>query len=384
MLGRIVALASTMLSFAGTAMAAEPTLLHVNTFPTARSLPFYSGVEQGFFARHGLNVQLEFTESSERQRAGLASGAIDIVHAAVDNAVAMIDVAKVDIVIVSGGDSGTNDFYVQSTIKDFADIRGHAVAVDATNTAYALQAKKILAQHGLKDGTDYTLNPVGNGTHRLQALLADPNNAGAILNVPFSLEAAAHGLRSLGRTTDLLGPYQAGGAFVQRVWARDHADVLENYLAGFVEALRWSLDPNNRAAAVAILVDKLKLSPDMAEKSLTLIAAPGFGFAPDAKFDMAGFKNVLALRAETEGGKPAPIEHYVDLSYYDRAMKLVKKLRNTHARDLPRRSQEFPPARPRRIRRMGRRLARADLQRPRLCRRGRRFELQRAGRLHRA
>ena len=48
-----------------------------------------------------------------------------------------------------------------------------------------------------------------------------------------------------------------------------------------------------------MLVDKLKLPQDMAEKSLTLMAEPGFGFARDAKFDMAGFKNVLALRAES-------------------------------------------------------------------------------------
>jgi ABC-type nitrate/sulfonate/bicarbonate transport system substrate-binding protein len=311
-------------AFHSTAHGAEPTVLHVNTFRSSRSLPFYVGVDRGFFAKRGLDVQLEFTESSERQRSGLADGSIDIVDSAIDNAVAMIDVAKVDVIIVSGGDSGTNEFYVQNTVKDFSDIRGHAIAVDAVNTAYALQAKKILLQHGLKDG-DYTLNPVGNGTHRLQAMLADKNNAGAILNLPFSLEAAADGLKSLGRTTDLLGPYQAGGNYVRRAWARDHAAVLDNYLAGFVEALRWSLDPQNRTAAAAILVDKLKLPPAMAEKSLTLIAEPGFGFARDAKFDPAGFKNVLALRAETEGGQPADPQHYIDLSYYDRAMKLVNQ-----------------------------------------------------------
>jgi len=33
---------------------------------------------------------------------------------------------------------------------------------------------------------------------------------------------------------------------------------------------------------------------------------------------------VLALRAETEGGKPADPQRYVDLSYYNRAIKLVK------------------------------------------------------------
>jgi ABC-type nitrate/sulfonate/bicarbonate transport system substrate-binding protein len=311
-------------AFDSTARGAEPTVLHVNTFRSSRSLPFYVGVDRGFFAKRGLDVQLEFTESSDRQRAGLADGSIDIVDSAIDNAVAMIDVAKVDVIIVSGGDSGTNEFYVQNTIKDFSDLRGHAIAVDAVNTAYALQAKKILLQHGLKDG-DYTLNPVGNGTHRLQAMLADKNNAGAILNLPFSLEAVADGLKSLGRTTDLLGPYQAGGNYVRRAWASDHAAVLENYLAAFVEALRWSLDPQNHAAAAAILVDKLKLSPAMAEKSVALIAEPGFGFARDAKFDLAGFKNVLALRAETEGGQPADPQHYIDLSYYDRAMKFVNQ-----------------------------------------------------------
>ncbi len=306
------------------AYAADPVLLHVNTFPTARALPFFVARDHGFFARHGLKVDLQFTKGSKPQREALANGGADIVQAAVDNAVAMIDVAKVDIVIVGGGDSGTNEFYVQNAIKNFADIRGHAIVVDATNTAYALQAKKILLQHGLKAGTDYTLNPVGNGTRRLKALFDDTNNAGAILNLPFSLLAAARGLHSLGRTTDILGSYQAGGAFVRRAWAREHADKLEQYLAAYIEALRWSLDPKNRAADAAILEQNYKLPPDIAAKSVELMAEPGFGFAPDAKFDLKGFRNVLALRAEVEGGKPADPQRYIDLSYYDQALKLLK------------------------------------------------------------
>jgi ABC-type nitrate/sulfonate/bicarbonate transport system substrate-binding protein len=329
MLGRTILLACGLWSLAALAPAAEPTLIHVNTFPNARALPFYAAVEQGFFAKRGLVADLQFTKGSSSQRAALASGSADIVHSAVDNAVAMIDgvkdSAKADIVIVGGGDSGTNEFYVQADIKTFADIRGHAIVVDATNTAYTLQAKKILLQHGLEAGKDYTLNPVGNGSFRLRALYSDKNNAGAILNLPFSLEAVAKGMHSLGRTTDLLGPYQAGGDFVRRAWARDNADTLVNYLAAYIEALRWSLDAGNRAAAVAILVDKLKMPQAIAEKSLVLMAEPGFGFARDAKFDMAGFKNVLALRAETEGGTPADPQHYIDLSYYDRAMKLLKE-----------------------------------------------------------
>jgi len=320
-----IGLALAVCALALQAHAAEPVLLHLNTFPNARALPFYVGRDHGFFARHGLNVDLQFTESSNSQRDGLAKGGLDVVQAAIDNAVAMVDVAHVDVVIVGGGDSGTNEFYVQDDVKNFADIRGRAIVVDAVNTAYALQAKKILLQHGLRDGVDYTLKPVGNGVRRLQALFDDKKNAGGILNLPFSLQAAQRGLHSLGRTTDMLGPYQAGGAFVRRAWARDHADVLERYLAAYIEALRWSLDPNNRAAAAAILVQNFKLPQDIAEKSLVLMAEPGFGFAPDAKFDLVGFKNVLALRAEVEGGTPADAGRYIDLSYYDRAIQLVNK-----------------------------------------------------------
>jgi ABC-type nitrate/sulfonate/bicarbonate transport system substrate-binding protein len=315
--------ALALLSMAVVGRSAEPILLHVNTFPNARALPFYVARDHGFFARHGLAVDLQFTKGSKAQREALANGSADIVHSAVDNAVAMIDVAKVDIVIVGGGDSGTNEFYVHDYVKDFADIRGHAIVVDAANTAYALQAKKILLQHGLTEGKDYTFNAVGNGGRRLKALFTDKNNAGAILNLPFSLQAAAKGMHSLGRTTDMLGPYQAGGAFVRRAWAQENADLLEQYLAAYVEALRWSLDPKNRATAVAILMQNFKLPKEIAEKSLTLVAEPGFGFARDAKFDLAGFKNVLALRAEVEGGKPAGPQRYIDLSYYDRAMTLV-------------------------------------------------------------
>jgi ABC-type nitrate/sulfonate/bicarbonate transport system substrate-binding protein len=321
---RTLFLVFALCTLAGQGRAAEPVLVHVNTFPTARALPFFVARDHGFFAKHGLKVDLQFTKGSKPQREALANGGADIVQAAVDNAVAMIDVAKVDIVIVGGGDSGTNEFYVQDDVKDFAGIRGRAIVVDATNTAYALQAKKILLQHGLKVGVDYTLNPVGNGSRRLKALFDDKHNAGAILNLPFSLQAAAHGLHSLGRTTDMLGPYQAGGAFVRRAWAHEHADTLEQYLAAYIEALRWSLDPANRAADAAILEQNYKLPPDIAAKCVTLMAEPGFGFARDAKFDLTGFKNVLALRAEVEGGKPADPLRYIDLSYYQRALKLLK------------------------------------------------------------
>src|SRR5437879_1056089 len=155
------ALAFAVAIVAGPMRAAEPTLLRVNTFPNAKALPLHADIAKGIFEKRGFKIELYLTENSRSQRDGLASGQFDIVHSAVDNALAMIEVAKHDVVIVTGGDSGMNEFFVQSEIKSFADLRGRTLVVDAPDTAYALQAKKILLQHGLRAGADYTVKPVG-------------------------------------------------------------------------------------------------------------------------------------------------------------------------------------------------------------------------------
>jgi ABC-type nitrate/sulfonate/bicarbonate transport system substrate-binding protein len=313
-----------MLALGPTANSAE--VLRVNTFPNAKALPVYVGIAEGLFAKYGLTVELETTESSQNQRDGLAAGRFQIAHAALDNAVAMVEVANRDVVIVSGGDSGMNEFFVQPGISSFADLKGKTIVVDAPDTAYALQAKKLLLQHGLKEGADYSVKPVGAVAFRYKAMIEDRTNAGGILNLPYTVEAAERGLKSLGGLVDLLGPYQAVGAFTMRAWARDNAQTLERYLAAYVEALRFIRDPAHRGTAEDLLVEKLKLDRRIAERTYDLLAVPSTGFTPDAKFDVEGFRNMLALRAEIErkpGTEATPPGRYVDLGFYERAMKLV-------------------------------------------------------------
>jgi len=309
---------------AGAAAAAEPTVLRINAFPNAKALPLHAGIAKGIFAQRGLRLELELTEGAQAQRAGFAAGKFEIVHSAIDNAVFNIEVAKLDNVILSGGDQGMNEFFVQDGINSFPDLRGRTLVVDAPNTAYALQLKKILSQHGLKEG-DYTVKPVGAGVFRLKAMMEDKNNAGGILNLPFTVQAEQAGMKSLGRTTDMLGPYQGAGAYAMRGWAQTNRDTLERYLAAYIESVRFVRDPAHKAENIALLMDKLSLPKNVAERTYELLMDPGFGFTPDAKFDPEGYRNLMALRAEIERKQATPNsgESYVDLSYYEHAMKLV-------------------------------------------------------------
>jgi ABC-type nitrate/sulfonate/bicarbonate transport system substrate-binding protein len=152
--------------------------------------------------------------------------------------------------------------------------------------------------------------------------------AAAMLGPPISATAPSAGFRSLGRAVDLLGAYQAGGVVALRGWAQANADALERYLAGLIEATRWTVAPQNRAAGAKLLTERFKLEPKVAELTMEWLADPRFGLAPDARIDLEGLRNVLALRAELEGdwgGKPPAPEKYLDLHYYDNALKRVSR-----------------------------------------------------------
>src|SRR5262249_45098270 len=104
-------------------------------------------------------------------------------------------------------------------------------------------------------------------------------------------------------------------------WAAAHADTLVRYLEASIAGLRWAREPARRTAAASILARHLKIEPDLAVEALERALAPGGGLAVDARLDLEGFRNTLKLRAEMEGGPVQPPEKYLDLSYYERALK---------------------------------------------------------------
>src|SRR6202047_3109078 len=199
----------------------------------------------GLFAKYRVAVETDNSSSSDELRAKLAADKGDVAYAAVDNAVAMVELAKADVVIVAGGAGSQNELIAQSDIKSIKDLRGKVLIVDAPNTAYALQMKKILLLNGLAQA-DYEIKPYGVTSLRLTAMREHKEFAGSMLGPPASILAKRSALVSLGSVQDLIGPYQAAGNWTQRPWAKEHSDLLVAYLAAFIEERRWVLGHGNR------------------------------------------------------------------------------------------------------------------------------------------
>jgi ABC-type nitrate/sulfonate/bicarbonate transport system substrate-binding protein len=317
------------IAMGGVAFAAAPsgsaqeTRLRVNTFPGPQNLALFVAQDKGLLAKRGLSVEIMFTPSSQAQRDGLVKGTFEIAQAGVDNAVALVEVAKQPVVIVAGGSNGMNELIVRPEVKSYDDIRAKTVVVDAPNTAYAFLLYKMLALKGIGRG-DYSVLPAGGCMQRLNAMREDNTRVAAMMNPPCNVLAGKDGYGSFGRATDVIGAYQADGIWVMRSWATSNADTLVKYLQSIVEGYRWAAQPANRPELMAIVAKHLKLDPDIAAKSVEAAVGSNGGLAKDAQFDMEGFKNTLRLRAEFEGGdtRPTP-DKYLDLSYYQRALSSV-------------------------------------------------------------
>jgi ABC-type nitrate/sulfonate/bicarbonate transport system substrate-binding protein len=257
--------------------------------------------------------------SSDALRNGLAEGKHQIAHAGIDNAVAMAEVAKADISILMGGDNGWNHFFVQADTPSIKDLRGKTVIVDAPTTSYAFQVYQVLKLNGLNKG-DYEVRPLGGTPRRFEAIKSDKSAAASTLNPPFSILARRAGLKDMGEIVQMIGPYQATAAWVMKPWAAANADALVRYIQAYVEGLRWTLDPANKAEAIALIAAQFKLEPDVAAESYAIATDPKSGFAKDAKLDMEGLQNVLKLRAEWSGVAPGAPDRYIDQSFHQKAL----------------------------------------------------------------
>jgi ABC-type nitrate/sulfonate/bicarbonate transport system substrate-binding protein len=294
-----------------------------------RPLPVVVAESHGLFAKYGIEVETENLPNSDVLRTNLAAGKGDLAYLAVDNAVAMVEVAHQDVIIVMGGEGSQNELIAQPEIKSIKDLRGKTLIVDAPNTAYALQMKKILQLSGMEAGRDYEIKPFGATPLRLIGMREHKENAGSMLGPPSSIVAKHEGFVSLGSVQELIGPYQAAGYFTERAWAKDHKDTLEKYLAAIVEAQRWLMAPGNKQQVIELMMKESHLAPGVAAETYELSMTRPGGYEKDAALDLDGFKNVLKLRAEVEGqwgGHPPSPDKYYDSSYYAAALAKSKSV----------------------------------------------------------
>ena len=180
------------------------------TFGGGYSLPAWVAQGQGFFAKHGIEVNITHTPNSVFLMKNLIEGKFDLTVTAMDNLVAYQEgqgeaeyEGSCDLVAFMGVDDSFQSLMASPDIKSVADLCGKKIAVDALTTGYAFILREMIARAGMTDA-DVNWVKVGGGAQRLEALIKGEQDA-TLLNTPLDLAAEARGFTRLMRAKDELG-----------------------------------------------------------------------------------------------------------------------------------------------------------------------------------
>jgi ABC-type nitrate/sulfonate/bicarbonate transport system substrate-binding protein len=297
--------------------------LNVIAFPGAPNLPLFAAQAHGFFADAGVGVKFETTPSSVYQFEHFAAGRFDIAFTAFDNVVAYREgqgAVKLDTIpdfrALLGASQVELSIVVAPEVKTAADLRGRTLALDAVGTGFAFVLYDILDRLGLPRDA-YQVVPVGATPERWRSV-KEGEHAGTITIEPFTSLAKAAGFPVLARSTDVFPAYQGGVVAVRRDWAQAHGDTVEAFLSAYLRGLAWTLDPANRAAAAALLAERMpEIRPQVLEAVMASLLQPRSGLTPGGEILREGARTVLDLRSRY-GHCAAPlvdVDTYLDLSW---------------------------------------------------------------------
>ncbi len=261
--------------------------IRVSTFGRSRNHDIC--VRDGLYAAVDIEVEVDVTQSSKSQMSRLRDGVWDIVHTNADNVYWWNEDNGTDFLIVLAMPGQPNqDFIVRPEITSYEDLRGRAIAVDASESGFVTPLRLLLKQGGLAaEGNDYTFLEVGATQQRIDSIKAG-ETFGGMIGSEQAAAMVADGFRRLDTINRLYTKY-SGTAATRRDWAASHADLLLRYLRAYL-----------RAAAVADGIGRDQLPP--------------FGW-DGLREMMAMRKDVGLLRGEVE-----PLR-FADDSYYKQAVE---------------------------------------------------------------
>ena len=301
--------------------------LQLINFPGAPNLPIFVAQEKGFFEAAGVATVLNTTPSSVYQIENIMRDRYHIAGTAIDNVVAysegqgaVVFDETPDIFAFMGATQIELSFVVSPEIKDFSDLRGKTIALDALTTGFAFILYRMLENAGISRD-EVTMVSVGATPERWDSVKAG-DHAGTLTIEPFTAMARAAGFNILETSVQTLSSYQGGCFAARRHWAVNNPSALNGFIIGYLDGLEWTLDPVNREEAAGILLRKMKkINPKAIDMVMEKLLSPMTGLTPDGAIDQIGLETVLELRSQYGGRILSDTSKYLNLELYDQIIE---------------------------------------------------------------
>jgi NitT/TauT family transport system substrate-binding protein len=244
------------------ARAQTGTVIRLGTSAIDGYLEPYYAVEQGFFARAGLDVEVQLFSSGARVTTAVAAGAVD---AGLSNPVSLANAVDhgLAMLLFAGGVLYNREAIAlcvaaDSPLRAAKDLNGKTIAVTALEDSNTLHVRAWVDQNG---GDSMTLQFVEIPFSAMPAAIARGTVAAAPVAEPALTPAVRAGtLRELAHTLDVYGTHFIIGGWIARTdWIGKNAAVVRRLTETLYATARWANAHQDQTAFV--LAKYAKMDP---------------------------------------------------------------------------------------------------------------------------
>ncbi len=280
-------------------------------------LPLWLAIDRGFFAKRGINVELEQIGDGAVATERLRTGELDISMSPPDGVI-VDSVSGGPLRVIAGNTSGlSHNLIALPKFKKISDLRGAHIGCISFTEGSTFHFQEIAKQHGLEPG-DYRLDPVGGAPTRHKLLLEGKIDAG-LQSIPFTYMEEEAGLVDLAKASDYVPDYQFNSVNANGAWAEQNVDLVVDFLAAMIEGTR--LMHGDKEASAEVAAREMNIERRFAERAwddfMDLDIMPA-----DLSVSEPGLVKVGELMTKAgviEGTAPTPTQ-YVDMRYRDMAL----------------------------------------------------------------
>jgi NitT/TauT family transport system substrate-binding protein len=282
---------------------------------------------EGFFKKHGVDVEVKFFEASAQRSAALVSGDIDVNLASTPITIRQISNADVDLVALYGMPIG--DFLIGSTDPartSCRDLAGQQIGVDAVGGPRSVALQEMLATCGMKLEEVEQVPLTGNAN--AQAMIAGRIRV-AVLHTEEVGVIEAKGGRPV-KVVTTFDKARSDSHYLVLVARRDRLQLSREsfirFTAGLIDAVRFMSDPKN-ADRVVEAVYPIGLTGAEAKAALAGYLKIGFWPVDDDGLERGRLEAAIADQEKAGGIKPGktpiPYDRFVDRSIWKAASAIA-------------------------------------------------------------
>lgn len=256
------------------------------------------GVEQGFFRKHGVEVQLVYIRTGPQTIAALSGGEIQIIYT-IPSVVLSAAAGGMDLAMFGGiVNKAEGDIVAAPSIRSPEDLKGKRIGVQSIGGGIWSQTMLALEHFGLEPTRDkINIMVIGGDQSVIAQALATGTIDAAYLGYTFSSSLKARGFRVLVDLGKAAIPYQGLALIGRNSYLKQNAAVADGVLRGVLEAVAFVQTPARKEAVIKSLLKNLRLAD--ARDAESGYNALQWLYNLDVAPEMTGIRNMQRLLATT-------------------------------------------------------------------------------------